>query len=83
MEERMKKEQICFILENIFRCDSISCYESTVYGIGKTLFVLEKDGAHYGILVCDRMIQKNSFKDIADYVSEEYITHMIYEMEGE
>lgn len=37
-----KREEIGFILKNIFRCDSISCYEDNDYNMSRTVFELKK-----------------------------------------
>lgn len=79
----MKKEQICFILENIFRCDSVSCYEDDDYNMEQIVFVLRKDGKRYAVSVEYAMIREVPYKDVAGYISERYIDLMIHEKIGE
>lgn len=77
----MKKEQICFILKNIFKCDSIS-YKNYDYA-DKTVFVLKKDGKSYAVSIEYAMIQEVHFRDVASYISKRYIDLMIHEKIGE
>ena len=79
----IKREEICFILKNIFKCDSISFHDNIDNNILQTMFVFKKDGKEYGILIDDRIIREVPYKEVAGYISERYITQMIYEMEGE
>ena len=77
----IKREEICFILKNIFKCDSIS-YENCDY-TGKTVFVLKKDGKSYAVSIEYAMIREIPFRKVAGYISKRYIDLMLYGMEGE
>lgn len=77
-----KIEEIGFILKNIFRCDSISCYEDNDYG-DKTVFVLKKDGKSYAVSLHTLLIREVPFRDVASYISKRYIDSMIQEKIGE
>jgi hypothetical protein len=77
-----KIEEIGFILKNIFRCDSISCYEDNDYG-DKAVFVLKKDGKSYAVSIEYAMIREVPFRDVASYISKRYIDLMIHEKIGE
>lgn len=77
----MKKiEEICFILKNIFRCDSISCYEDNDYNMKRTVFELKKDGENYNVAIDNKMIEKIPFKRVTGYISSRYIDLMLYKM---
>ena len=69
----IKKEEICFILKNIFKFDSISFHDNIDNNISQTMFVFKKDGNEYGILIDDRIIREVPYKDVAGYISERYI----------
>lgn len=77
----MKKiEEICFILKNIFRSDSISCYEDNDYNMKRTIFVLNKDGESYNVAVSNEFIKEFPYKKVESYISREYIDLMLYGM---
>lgn len=77
----MKKiEEICFILKNIFRSDSISYYEDNDYNIKRTVFELRKDGENYNVAIDNKMIEEIPFKQVAGYISSRYIDLMLYKM---
>lgn len=77
----IKIEEICFILKNIFKCDSIS-YENYDY-TEKTTFVLKKDGKSYAVSIEYAMIREIPFRNVASYISKRYIDLMIHEKIGE
>lgn len=77
----VKREEICLILKNIFKCDSISFCGKTYYEMKETLFVLKKDGENYGVSIDNGMIQEIPSKNVAEYISERYINLMIYGMD--
>jgi hypothetical protein len=72
----IKIEEICFILKNIFKCDSIS-YKNYDYA-DKTAFVLKKDGKSYAVSIEYAMIREIPFRDVAGYISKRYIDLMLY-----
>lgn len=74
----IKIEEICFILKNIFKCDSISFHDNIDNNISQTMFVFKKDGKEYGILIDDRIIREVPYKNVAGYISERYIDLMLY-----
>lgn len=78
----IKIEEIGFILKNIFRCDSISCYEDNDYE-DRTVFVLKKDGKSYSVSIEYAMIREIPFRKVASYISKRYIDLMIHEKIGE
>lgn len=73
-----EREEICFILKNIFRCDSISCYEDNDFNMKRTIFVLNKDGESYNVAIDNKMIEEIPFKQVAGYISAKYIDLMLY-----
>lgn len=77
----MKKiEEICFMLKDIFRCDSISCYEDNDFNMKRTIFVLNKDGESYNVAIDNKMIEEIPFKRVAGYISTKYIDLILYGM---
>lgn len=77
----MKKiKEIGFILKNIFRCDSISCYGEDDYNMKRTVFELRKDGESYNVAIDNKMIEEIPFKRVAGYISAKYIDLMLYRM---
>lgn len=70
--------EICFILKNIFRSDSISCYEDNDYNIKRTVFELKKDGENYNVAIDNKMLEEIPFKQVAGYISAKYIDLMLY-----
>lgn len=70
--------EICFILKNIFRSDSISCYEDNDYNIKRTVFELKKDGENYNVAIDNKMLEEIPFKQVAGYISTKYIDLMLY-----
>lgn len=75
-----EREEIGFILKNIFRCDSISYYEDNDYNMNRTVFELKKDGENYNVAIDNKMIEEIPFKEAASYISAKYIDLMIYKM---
>lgn len=75
-----EREEICFILKNIFRCDSILCYEDNDYNMKLTVFELKKDGENYNVAIDNKMIEEIPFKRVAGYISAKYIDLMLYKM---
>lgn len=73
-------EKICFMLKDIFRCDSISCYEDNDFNMKRTIFVLNKDGESYNVAVSNEFIKKFPYKEVASYISREYVDLMLYGM---
>ena len=74
----IKREEICFILKNIFKCDSISCYEDNDYNMKQTVFELRKNGKSYAVSIEYAMIREINFRDVASYISKRYIDLMLY-----
>lgn len=73
-------KEICFILKNIFRSDSISCYEDNDYNMKRTVFELRKDGENYNVTIDNKMIEEIPFKQVAGYISSRHIDLMLYKM---
>ena len=75
-----EREEIGFILKNIFRCDSVSCYEDNDYNMKRTVFELKKDVENYNAAIDNKMIEEIPFKEVARYISAKYIDLMLYKM---